>query len=417
MLTMYEEEKRIAILSVHSCPLGKIGGQDTGGMSIYLRELSRELGKRGFFIDIFTRQHCQEHPYLMELDTNVRLIHLKAGPEKQVEKLQAYHYLNEFTRNLELFRQQFNLDYDIIFSHYWISGVAGKRIQQLWNIPQVMMYHTLGIVKNKLCIGKPEPKLRIKTEKILARDCQAIIAATEQEKEQLIFCYGAEEDKIKVIPGGVNLELFRPHDKRQSRMRLGFNNEKIILFVGRITPIKGIDSLIKAVGYLKNKQGIEGIKLVIIGGDVHSQPLIFKLKKLADDLQLKDAIDFRGLVRQEELPYYYSAADVCSVFSYYESFGLVTLEALACGTPVVGRDVGIMREVIKQKETGWVLNANQSYQELANKLAFFLDDNKVVPAALCRASTIPFGWPNIAYKISQVLSNLPQLTTVLIHES
>ena len=406
---IYREEKRIAMLSVHSCPLGKIGERDTGGMSVYIREISRELEKRGFFIDIFTRRQCKEHPYLLNLGKKIRLVHLKAGPEEHLEKLQIYQHLDEFQYNLEMFRQQYNLRYNIIFSHYWLSGWAAKKIQQWWNIPHVIMFHTLGTLKNNARIGKPEPKLRIETERLLTDKCQNIIAPTEQEKNHLICSYTTEAEKIKVIPCGVNLQLFRPLDKKESRLRLGFNDEKIILFVGRIDPIKGIDTLIKSVAYLKDKKGL---RLIIIGDNAHSQPLLQRLKKLVDDLHLKENVIFKGIVPQEDLPYYYSAADVCSVVSYYESFGLVALEALACGTPVVARKVGIIEQIIKQRETGWVLNGGHNPKELAEKLAFFLYGSNRVSSWQCRAATISFGWENIAEQMNQVLLNLPQPSTI-----
>ena len=402
-------KKRIAMLSVHSCPLGRIGERDTGGMSVYIRELSRELEKQGFLIDIFTRRQCKEHPYLVNLGKNIRLVHIKAGPEEHLEKLQIYKHLNEFQYNLEMFKQKFCLSYDVIFSHYWISGWAAKKIQQWWNIPHVTMFHTLGTLKNNTRVGKPESKLRIETERLLTEKCQNIISPTEQEKNHLICYYETAPEKIKVIPCGVNLQLFRPLDKHESRLRLGFNKEKIILFVGRIDPIKGIDSLIKSVAFLKDKKRL---RLVIIGDDAHNQPLLIKLKKLVDDLQLQENVIFKGIVQQEELPYYYSAADVCSVVSYYESFGLVALEALACGTPVVARNVGILDQIIKQGETGWVLKKDHTPEELAEKLAFFLYEKNKVSASHCRAAAIPFAWKNIGEQVSQVFINLPELSTI-----
>lgn len=404
-----KEKKRIAILSVHSCPLGKIGERDTGGMSVYIRELSRELEKMGFIIDIFTRRQCKEHPTLFNLAKNIRLVHLKAGPEEHIEKSHVFQHLDEFKNNLELFRQHFNLNYDIIFSHYWLSGWVAKNIQQCWNIPHVIMFHTLGILKNNVKVGNPEPNIRIEAENLLTEKSQIIIAPTGQEKKHLISYYTAAEEKIKVIPCGVNLQLFRPLDKHESRFRLGFSNEKIVLFVGRIDPIKGIDSLIKSIAYVKDKKML---RLIIIGDNTHSQPLLIKLKNLVDELQLKEKIIFKGIVPQEELPYYYSAADVCSVVSHYESFGLVALEALACGTPVVARNVGILGQIIKQGKTGWVLNTEHSPLELAEKMELFLDGRNSVSASYCRASAIPFGWKNIAEQICKVFLNLIQTSSV-----
>jgi D-inositol-3-phosphate glycosyltransferase len=223
------------------------------------------------------------------------------------------------------------------------------------------MYHTLGLVKNAIGIGEGEPTLRIAAERDTVQDCQRIIVATEKEKQDLISYYGAKAEKVGVVPCGVNMELFRPIDKAFARQTLGLKADKILLFVGRIDPLKGIDKLIKTIPLLKN-QG--NLKLVVVGGDENSRLELDELKQLAVQLNIQEAIDFRGLVKQEQLPYFYSAADVCIVPSYYESFGLVPLEALACGTPVVATDVGDLKHIIKQGETGYIV-ADNSPERLA----------------------------------------------------
>ena len=385
---------KIAMLSVHSCPVGKLGGESTGGMSVYIRELSRELGKLGHSIDIFTRVHGSAHDRIMELGKNARLIHLKAGAENEIPKLTIYSHLSEFVRAVDQFKQMNGLDYDLIHSHYWLSGWAGTQLQRLWKVPHMTMLHSMGAIKNSMAIGQEEPELRIRCESLLVKYCQRIIAPTEREKEYLIHYYGASPEAIRVTPCGVNLELFRSIEKQSARNYLGFNGDNIILFVGRIVPIKGIDKLLMAMTYLERR---EKTKLVVIGGDQHCDEEVKRLKALTRRLNIDGSVDFLGLVEQEELPYFYSAADLCVFPSYYESFGLVALESLACGTPVVATKVGGIEGVIKEGETGYVVKDNAP-DRLADKITLMLTVSKARAEAIhsIRASVIQYSWANIA---------------------
>lgn len=390
---------RIAMLSVHSCPVGKLGGKSTGGMSVYIRELARELGKQGHSVDVYTRAHEPVHDQIVELGRNARLIHLKAGEDEEMDKLDIYPHLADFACELENFRKRNGLRYDLIHSHYWLSGLVGKWIQPQWNVPHIIMFHTLGAVKNAIGIGEAEPELRIDAEKKLGKECHCVIAATEKEKEGLIHHYGVSGKTICVIPCGVNLDLFRPMNREMARGRLGFNHKSIILFVGRIDPLKGIDKLLTAMTYLENKHRPE---LVVIGGDEHSQTEVERLKDLSQSLQVHDSVTFLGLVRQEILPYFYSAANLCVVPSYYESFGLVAFESLACGTPVVATRVGGIGGVIRQGETGYVVMDNTPHR-LAEKIALLLSMSNPKPqsSSSVRASVTGFSWSNIAEAISK----------------
>ena len=384
------------MLSIHSCPLGKVGGENTGGMSVYIRELAHELGRRGHLVDVYTRIHEPAHDEIAEIGQNVRLIHLKAG-EKEIEKLAIYYYLDDFAHNLENFRKQNGPRYDLIHSHYWLSGLTGKRLQQWWGIPHVMGFHTLGAVKNAIGIGEGEPDLRINAEKELVRDCHRIIASTMKGKKDLIDYYDASPETISVIPCGVNLDLFRPIGRETARCYLGLKEERIILFVGRIIPLKGIDNLLKAMTYLERK---EGIKLVVIGGDEHCKTEVERLKDLSRSLKIQESVIFLGLVKQEILPFFYSAANLCVVPSYYESFGLVVLESLACGTPVVATKVGGAESVIRHGETGYVVMDNDPYR-LADKIALFLSTSNGNTAFVdsVRASVTKYSWSNITEAI------------------
>jgi D-inositol-3-phosphate glycosyltransferase len=396
---------KIAMLSVHSCPVGKLGSKDTGGMSVYIRELAHELGKRGHTVDIYTRAHDPAEAQIVWLGDNARVIHLQVGEVEPIDKLEVYSHLEDFACSLEDFRASNGLRYDLIHSHYWLSGWVGRRIQRWWDVPQVIMFHTLGAIKNAIGVGEHEPTLRIMAERELVSDCQRIIAATEKGKEELVSYYGACPEKISAIPCGVNLELFRHIDKESARHSLGLNGHKILLFVGRIDPLKGIDSLLTALPRLDTKQNL---KLLVIGGDEDSKPEVERLQRLSRSLHIQDAVTFAGIVEQSELPLYYSAADICVIPSYYESFGLVALESLACGTPIVATKVGCIESVVNQGQNGCMVVDNAPLR-LADGIAELLakQEARMESADPIRASVNRFSWSNIAEAI------IPEYRSVL----
>ncbi|MFC1990690.1 glycosyltransferase [Chloroflexota bacterium] len=402
---MTTERLRIAMLSVHSCPVGKLGEKDTGGMSVYIRELAGELGKLGHVVDIYTRAHDSEHQQIMKLGENVRLIHLKAGEDEKIHKLAVYLHLPDFACNLENFRRRNHLRYDLVFSHYWLSAWVGKLLQGWWNVPHMTAFHTLGAVKNAIGIGEDEPELRIETERYVAKSCHRIIAATEKEKEDIVLHYGVSPEMIRVIPCGVNLSMFRPMDKEMAKQKLGFNGGKTILFVGRIEPLKGIGRLLTAMTYLGKEQRV---KLVIIGGDGNGEYLE-RLHGKVRELQIEGLVSFMGMVRQEELPGYYNAADISVIPSYYESFGLVTLESLACGTPVVATAVGGAGSVIRQGETGYVVKSG-SPRHLAQRMEQLLFKSKPGAESVnsIRASVAGFDWSKVAEAMVKEYSEMAE---------
>ena len=256
------------------------------------------------------------------------------------------------------------------------------------------MFHTLGLVKNRLAVGENETELRLETERELVRNCRRIIAATEKEKGDLVAYYQASPETISVIPCGVNLGLFKPVAKESARQMLGLNGSKVILFVGRVEPLKGIDRLLEAISHLKKQPGL---KLVIIGGDDSSQFELAKLRALSRDLGIKNSVSFLGSVPQKRLPLFYSAADICVVPSYYETFCLVILESLACGTPVVATNVGAAASLIQQGETGYLVADNTPYN-LAQGIERLLSvkKNGADYASSIRKSVLGFDWSNIA---------------------
>jgi D-inositol-3-phosphate glycosyltransferase len=389
------DQLQIAMFSIHSSPIGELGTKNTGGMSVYIRELARQLGARGHRIDIYTRLNGSKHNQIIDLDDNVRLVHLSAGNNGYVQKLKLYYYLSDFFRALQKFKTQENLHYDLIHSHYWLSGRLGSWVQDRWNLPHIVMFHTLGTVKNIAGVADEEPDLRIATEKKLTKTCQRILAPTVREKNNLLTYYDAQAGKIGVVPCGVNLDLFQPMDRAAARQRLGFGeNESIILFVGRFDPIKGMDRLLEAMTHLRYQRRL---RLVIIGGDGPDTPEYQNLQKLARKLSLQNTVTFVGRIEQKHLPPYYSAADVLVMPSYYESFGLVGLESLACGTPVIATEVGAMRSILRDGETGQIVS-NADPRSLAQAIETFITGSNARKFSrdLIRASVLKFGWSNVA---------------------
>lgn len=383
------------MLSIHSSPLGPLGTRDTGGMSVYIRESARELGRMGHRVDIFTRRSTKVGDPVIALAENVRLVHLSTGNGINVPKEALHRYIADFYRSLESFRNRHLLDYDLIHSHYWLSGSLGDMARESWQRPHIITFHTLGAVKNSTGVGEPEPPLRITTEKNLAATCERVLSTTAKDKLQLVCLYGAVPDKIGVVPCGVNLNLFRPLGLAAARQWLGFTpDHPIVLFVGRFEPVKGIDRLLTAMTYLRRR---DSLRLVLVGGDGPASPATRRLKKQACELGLQDVVTFAGRIDQDRLPPYYSAADVLVVPSHYESFGLVGLEALACGTPVVATPVGAMESILQQGRTGQVVS-EAAPRLLADAIEAFLPNKarKTVSAADIRASVLPFSWSKVA---------------------
>ena len=275
-------------------------------------------------------------------------------------------------------------------------------MQLWWHVPQIGMFHTLGVIKNEIGIGEEEPELRIVTESESMRDCQRIITTTAREKEAIISLYDTEPDKISVVPCGINLEMFRPMDQSSARRRLAMTDDKILLFVGRIDPLKGLDKLLESLSFIKYPGRV---KLVVIGGDEDSRDAINQLQLKAEQLGVAGDVSFLGMIRHSDLPAYYNAADICVVPSYYESFGLVALESLACGTPVVATDVGEMGRIIHPGINGYLVENNETVKlaESINRLLVGIDTDGMSEAVI-RASVEEYTWSNIAGAISRELN-------------
>ncbi len=397
--------RRVAMISVHTCPLATLGGKDTGGMNVYVRELTRELTRRGIAVDVFTRSQNPHLPHIVhELGPGGRVIHVPAGPEAPIEKSRILTYLPEFIEWVQRFVEREGLAYDVIHSHYWLSGLAALALRLAWRAPVIHMFHTLGQLKNRIARGveEREPPQRLEAEHRLVREADHLVAATPLEKAQLAWLYGATPSHITVIPPGVDLQRFRPIPKEEARRILGFPTERrYVLFVGRIEPLKGLETLMRAVAILAQDcpTWTRDFAVVVIGGDpdATADAEMQRLQQLREELGIGDLVAFLGAKAQETLPYYYNAADVVVMPSDYESFGLVALEAMACGTPVIASDVGGLLYLVRDGETGLRVPRRQPIA-LARALDRLLRDEELRRrlGENGRRWAQGFGWPIIA---------------------
>jgi D-inositol-3-phosphate glycosyltransferase len=408
----------IAMLSYHTCPLAVLGGKNTGGMNVYVRELTRFLGRVGVHVDVFTRSQDEHVPHVShDLGYFNRVVHIPAGPELFLPKAELPGYTQAFSKGIQAFSERKKIKYDLIHSHYWLSGLAGEVLKEAWDVPLLQMFHTLGIMKQRIGRSKEEREgdYRVRGETQVMAAADRIIAATEAERSQLEMLYGLNHQKVTIIPPGVDTHHFYPIPPDEAKEAIGISSkDHMALFVGRIEPLKGVDTLIRAMSLLKKRCKSFACPdyLVIIGGDPEGEDEkisdeMQRLQALCGQLGLDEMVLFLGKRGQNTLPYYYSAAEVVVMPSFYESFGMVALEAMACGTPVIASRVGGLAYLIKEGETGYTVPA-QDPEALAEKLRLLFVDHDLRAqfgqAAADYAKN--FGWELISLKILQVYREL-----------
>jgi D-inositol-3-phosphate glycosyltransferase len=414
---------RVAMLSYHTCPLATLGGKDTGGMNVYVRNLTCELGRLGIHVDVFTRSQDEHVPHVLhDLGFGNRVVHIPAGPEQPLPKQQLAGYLPEFVEGIKRFAAEKDIHYDLIHSHYWMSGLAAEMLSDAWDVPIVHMFHTLGEMKNRIAASEEEKEgaYRLDGERRVLARADRIVAATLAELAQLQWLYKADMRKITVIPPGVDTSHFYPIPADEARQYIGIpKDNRMVLFVGRIEPLKGVDTLIRAmcsISCLRASEKGKPADLVIIGGEPEAAPEAMtaemaRLQQLCKNLCLDRVVVFLGKRGQDTLPYYYSAADVLVMPSHYESFGMVALEAMACGTPVIASQVGGLAFLVQDGVTGFHVPDGDT-DALCDKLSLLLGDPALRLQMGQQAADYArsYAWGNIAVQIIKIYQGL--LTTV-----
>ena len=409
--------KRVAMLSVHTCPLATLGGKKTGGMNVYVRDFSRELARQGVQVDIFTRSEDDCQPTVRhDLGFGARVIHIKAGPEQPIPVAQIAHHLNEFVGGVLEFAKNEEVSYDLIHSHYWMSGLVAEALQNEWQaLPVVQMFHTLGHMKNRVALADSErvPLERIEGERQVMAFVDRIIAATPAEYAQLHWLYGANINKVVTIPPGVDLDRFRPIPQNLAKEQLGIPpDHRSILFAGRIEPLKGIDTLLRAIALIQKRapEAVENVCVTIIGGDPWSpspDKEMARLQEMREELEVANIVTFLGAKEQDELPNYYSAAEMVIMPSHYESFGMVALEAMAMGTPVIASEVGGLAFLVQDGVNGFHVPSRDP-EALAERIFTLLND-EVCHRTLGRQAhrhAQKYDWSIIVNRMLNVYANL-----------
>lgn len=367
---------RVAVLSYHSSPIHEPGSGDAGGMTVYVRRLAEALSLRGVTTDVFTRATDEARAPVV-LSPGVRVIPIAAGPRTSLPKEELQRHLADFIAGIRAFALTQRISYDLIHSHYWQSGLAGAELARSWSIPLVHSHHTLGRVKNRFLApgDAPEPELRLAGEEEVIDSADVLVASTDDEQKQLACLYGASHDRLKTLHPGVDHSVFRPVNPLGARRQLGFGDEALMLFVGRIQRLKGIDLAIAALTELVPALDRE-VRLVVVGGASGrgGEAEVDRLRGLALDLEVADRVEFVGPQPHARLPLFYNAADVVTVCSHSESFGFAALEAHACGTPVVGTAVGGLSHIVRDGRSGFLVGSRDP-SVFAARLKTVLSDN------------------------------------------
>lgn len=411
--------KRIAMLSVHTCPLALLGGKKTGGMNVYVREFSREAGRQGVQVDVFTRSQDDCQPMIKhDLGFGGRVIHIPAGPERPIPLAEVGEYLDEFAEGVIQFAQAENIHYDIIHSHYWLSGLVAEKLREAWGpLPIVQMFHTLGHMKNRVAQSESErvSQARIDGEVRVIQIADRIIAATPAEEAQLNWLYEADMGKVAIVPPGVDLERFSPIPQEIAKRCIGIpGHHQNIMFVGRIEPLKGIDTLLQAISLIQKRypELVANVCVAIIGGDPWAESPdaeMARLQALRGQLGIGDLVTFLGAKDQDALPEFYAAAEMVIMPSHYESFGMVALEAMAMGRPVIASEVGGLAFLVNDGENGFHVPSRDP-EALAERIYELLTNQECREqlGQQARAAAQQYAWTKVVERMLRLYQDLLQ---------
>ena len=394
--------RRLAVLSLHTSPLAQPGAGDGGGMNVYVRELSSALARAGIECDVYTRRWRAGLPGVVQVEPGFRVHHIDAGPATVVEKEALPELIDEFTSGV-LDAVLAGPGADVIHANYWLSGVSGHALKHKLDLPLVSTFHTLARVKAEAAEHESAERARAEADVIGCSD--AILASSADERAQLQRLYGAVRERVEIVPPGVDPIAFSPGDGVAARRALGLEDSRVLLFVGRIQPLKGLDVAVGALAALDDPRAV----LVIVGGPSGPQggPEMARTRALVADAGLTDRVRFVAPQPHDRLRVFYRAADVCLVPSRAESFGLVALEAAACGIPVVAAAVGGLRTIVEHGRTGFLVEGRDpgAFAAFAGEI---LDNPALADqmAAAAVAGAARYRWPVAAARLRRIYADL-----------
>ena len=409
-------ERRIAVISMHTSPTASLGQNANGGLNVYVREVCTAFSDRGIATDVFTRKQSQDDPHIEALAPLSRVIYLPAG--NGLDKYSLFHEAPSFAARIMNFAAAENISYELLYSHYWLSGEVACLLRPQLAAGWAHIAHTLGLVKNRsLAAGaRPEPQQRIRVEGELAQQADLLIASTADEAQDLIDLYGADPQRVSIVPPGVDLGMFQPMDRADARREIRYGSGRLLLFVGRLERLKGVEVAIRALGLLHDREHAD-VRLLILGEDSREGDESEKdrLKAIASEVGVRDRVDFIGSVAHHELPYFYAAADVCVMPSYSESFGLVALEAQACGCPVVASGVSGLRSVVRDEVSGYLIDGHDPAL-YAERIGRLLADGELAQQMGRRGRLLAqrFSWTRTADRLESLFDQVVERNQALV---
>lgn len=409
------QRPRIALISVHGDPAIEIGKEEAGGQNVYVRNVGEALSRQGWQVDMFTRRSDADQPEIVQHTPHCRTIRLTAGPQKFIPRDELFGYLPEFVEALQQFQADSGFQYDLVHTNYWLSSWVGMTLKKLQGVKQIHTYHSLGAVKYQSISAIPMiAKTRLATEKLCLETAERIVATSPQEKDHmrsLVSTHGS----IDIIPCGTDTRRFGHISRIEARRTLGLDQDaKIVLYVGRFDRRKGIETLVRAVGQSQLKD--QNLKLIIGGGSRPGQSdgaERERIEGIVNELGLQDITMFPGRLGVENLHLYYAAADVSVVPSHYEPFGLVAIEAMASGTPVVASDVGGLQFTVIPEITGLLAPAKDD-AAFAKAIDRILADpnwrDQLGQAGRDRVEKM-FSWDGVAAQLGKVYQQVLKVPT------
>lgn len=408
------KERRVAMISEHASPAGAFGGTDCGGQNVYVDHVSRRLAARGYQVDIFTRRDRPELPEIVRWREGVRIINVPAGPPEFIRKEDLLPHIPDFASYIRAFVGRRPEAYRVVHANFWMSGLAACELKKAFRLPFVVTFHALGRVR-RLHQGAADdfPDVRFQCEDKIIEEADCVIAECPQDREDLLRLYRADEARLTLIPCGYDPAEMAPVDKAAARRFLGLPEERpIALQLGRMVPRKGVDFAIRGFAACLRRTGRPAL-LLVVGGesevpDPRLTPEIGRLRRVAREEGVSEHVVFAGRRGREVLRYYYSAADVFLTTPWYEPFGITPVEAMACGTPVIGTEVGGIKFTVKDGETGFLVSP-RDVEGLGRRLAALFQDEALRTAmsraARRRAETL-FQWDHVGEQVARLYESV-----------